>query len=171
MRSRECREEGFNGGVVAKCSVDVREAVHVAGPEDKAPAKLERIRPELALAVTAGLRPLSSRSVVAAQQVKQVGARKARRAVSLALLIHQQREGNAGLFAEESRITPVSKADGRQCRPFLVEGLLAFAQLRNVLAAEDSAVMAEEDENRGPLRPQGPQAEFAPVGIGQNKGG
>jgi hypothetical protein len=40
-----------------------------------------------------------------------------------------------------------------------------------VLAAEDSTVMTEEDENRRPLRPQSPQAEFAPVGIGQNNGG
>jgi hypothetical protein len=148
----------------------MREAVHVAGPEDKAPAKLERIRPELTLAVTAGLRPLSSRSVVAAQQMKQVGAQKTRRAVSLALFIHQQRERNSGLFAEESRITPVSQADGRQYRPSFAEGVLAFAQLRDVLAAEDSAVMTEEDEDRRPLRPQGPQAEFAPVGIGQKKG-
>jgi hypothetical protein len=35
-----------------------------------------------------------------------------------------------------------------------VEGLLVFAQLRDVLAAEDSAVVAEEDEDGGIVFPE-----------------
>jgi hypothetical protein len=46
-----------------------------------------------------------------------------------------------------------------------------FAQLRNVLAAEDSAVMAQENKHHRMLRPQRTQANGISVAIGQGDAG
>jgi hypothetical protein len=46
--------------------------------------------------------------------------------------------------------------------------LLVFAQLRDVLAAKDSSVMAKKNNNRGLALPQRAQANFPAVGVGEN---
>ena len=47
----------------------------------------------------------------------------------------------------------VPKPDGGQSDTLLKEFLFVIAQLRDVLAAEDSAVVAKEHNHRGPAGP------------------
>lgn len=64
----------------------------------------------------------------------------------------QKRKGDAGLFAKNTGVSPVAESDGGQARSAVEEGLLVCAQLRDVLAAENSAVVAKEDQDcRGPF--------------------
>ena len=46
-----------------------------------------------------------------------------------------------------------------------------FAQLRDVLTAEDSTIMAEENENCGPLFPEGSKTMVVSIAIRQHDGG
>jgi len=46
-----------------------------------------------------------------------------------------------------------------------------IAQLRDMVAAEDSSVMTQEDQYRGFLFPQGAKADFVAVGIREFNGG
>jgi hypothetical protein len=43
-----------------------------------------------------------------------------------------------------------------------------LAQLRDVFAAEHSAIMAEEDEDRGPVRPQRAKLDLLTFTVRQN---
>ncbi len=43
-----------------------------------------------------------------------------------------------------------------------------FAQLRDVLAAEDSAVVAKKDENGGTVFPEGAEADLLAKGVWEN---
>ena len=52
-----------------------------------------------------------------------------------------------------------------------MEGLLVIAQLRDVLAAEDSAVVAKEDEDDGILFPEGAEADLLAEGVGESDAG
>ena len=51
------------------------------------------------------------------------------------------------------------------------EGLLVLAQLRDVFAAEDSTVVAEEDEDGGMRFPEGAEANGFAEGVGENDAG
>jgi hypothetical protein len=46
-----------------------------------------------------------------------------------------------------------TQSDGGKRSAFLAEGLLAFAQLRDVLAAKDSSIMPKEDDYGGTAGP------------------
>ena len=48
---------------------------------------------------------------------------------------------------------------------------MVFAQLRDVFAAEDSAVVAEEDEDDGVRFPEGAEADLIVEGIGESDAG
>ena len=87
------------------------------------------------------------------------------------LLVHQQRERNAGLFPELTGIFPIAQADCRQSRSVLTKRRFTLAQLRDVLAAEDSAVVPQEDDHCRLLVPKGTQPDFVPVRIRQNDAG
>jgi hypothetical protein len=62
----------------------------------------------------------------------------------------------------------ITQSDGGKRSTFLAEGLLAFAQLRDVLAAEDSSIMPKENDYGGTAGPQRAESNFAPVGIGEH---
>jgi hypothetical protein len=49
--------------------------------------------------------------------------------------------------------------------------LLLFAQLRDVLAAEDSSVVAKEDEDGGIVFPEGAEADLLAKGVGEDDAG
>jgi hypothetical protein len=46
--------------------------------------------------------------------------------------------------------------------------LFVFAQLRDMLAAEDSSIVPQENDDRGFAFPERAQANFPFIGIGQN---
>lgn len=57
-------------------------------------------------------------------------------------------------FAEDAGVDRVAEADGGQRSAFAVESVLVFAQLRDVLTAEDSAIVTKKDDYRGSFLPQ-----------------
>jgi hypothetical protein len=62
----------------------------------------------------------------------------------------------------------ISQSDGGQVGSLVSEGLLAFAQLRDVLAAEDSSIVPKEDDYGRRRGPQSAESNFAVVGIGEH---
>ncbi len=62
----------------------------------------------------------------------------------------------------------ITQSDGGKRSTFLAEGLLAFAQLRDMLTAKDSSVMPKEDDYGTRGGPQRAKSNFAPVGIGEH---
>ncbi len=96
----------------------------------------------------AGLRPFACLRVVGSEEMKEIGGLKAGRMIGLSLFIDQQRKLYAGFFAEHRRVARVTEADGGQLGLLRLEFLLMFTQLRDVLAAEDSAVVPEKNDHR-----------------------
>jgi hypothetical protein len=96
-----------------------------------------------------GARTITGSFVVAAQHMQQIRITQAGGVVRLALLIDQEGKRDAGFLPELTRVVRVAEPDGRQAGAALAESLLMFAQLRDVLAAEDSTIVAEEDHYGG----------------------
>jgi hypothetical protein len=115
---------------------------------------LEWVFAQAVLADSDGLSASACLHVVAAKQMQEIGVAQLNGAVGLAFFVDQQREGNAGLFAEVAGVTDVAQSNGGKLRALGLNGLLVFAQLRDVLTAEDSAVMAEKDKDGRAAGPQ-----------------
>jgi len=163
--SGERRKQGVDGSVVAKRFADVREAVDVAGSEDKAPSKLKRILSRLVLVMAGCPSARSGGGVVAAKQMQQVGGFQSRGSIGQPLLVDQQRKRDPRFLAKKPRVLAVTQSDGGQPGPFFLECLLALAQLRDVFTAENSAVVPQKNEHCWTARPQGPENYFPSVAI------
>jgi hypothetical protein len=96
-------------------------------------------------------RTFSCDGIFASQEMQKVSGLQFRGAVGLAGFIHQQREGDARFFAEHPSVIAVSEANRGKRSTLIRERLLMFAQLRDVLAAKDSSVVAEKNQH-GRLR-------------------
>src|SRR5271165_925324 len=142
-------------------------AVDVSRTENEAPAELKRVPPQRVLPESRRLRPLSRHSIVGPENVKQVSGSQPRRFVRPPLLIDQEGEIDARVFAENRRITRVAKTDRRQVGALALELRLMVAQLRNVLPAKYSTVVAQENHHRGRRRPQITQEDPSAVRIRQ----
>src|SRR6266567_854348 len=88
-----------------------------------------------------------------------------RGAIGFTFLVNQERELDSCFFSEKARIGHVAQSDCRQRGPFILKSLFVFAQLRNVLAAEDSTVVTEKDKNGRACGPQRAKADAVPVRI------
>ena len=124
-------------------------AVDIAGAEDESAAELEGIGAEFVLVVAGGAGALAALEIVAAEEMEKVGGFEIGDFVGLAVLVDEQGEVDAGFLLEDAGVVGVAEADGGEGGVFFAKGLLVFAQLRDVLAAEDSAVVAKEDEDGG----------------------
>ncbi len=82
--------------------------------------------------------------------------------------IDQQRKRDAGLLAKPAGIVHVAQSDRRQPGSGLLEFGFVFAQLRDMLAAEDSTVMPQKDDYGGTALPQRAQADIAAARLGQH---
>ncbi len=118
------------------------EAIFVARHEHEAAAELEGVLAEPVLAMSTGLRPTARAVVVGAQQVKQGGGAQLRSAVGRTLFVDKEWEPDLGPAAKCFGMPSIAEADGGQVRTCIANPLLVIAQLRDVLAAEDSAVVA-----------------------------
>ena len=125
------------------------EAGDVAGAEYKGSAELEGIAAEFVLVVAGGFGAFAAFEIVAAQEVEEVGFAEVGELVSLAVCVDEEGKVDAGFLLEEACVAGVAEADGGEGGALFAEGLLMFAQLRDVLATEDSAVVAEEYEDSG----------------------
>jgi hypothetical protein len=158
-------------GVVAEGFAYVGEVFLAAGAEDEAAAELERVFAQAPLAMSGGLGALAGGHVVFAEEMKKVGLLEFEGAVGFAALVDQQREVDSGLLTEGFCILRIAQAYGSQMRSFAAELRFKLAQLRNVLAAEDSTIMTQEDQHHGMLGPQRAQANRMAIAIGQGNVG
>jgi hypothetical protein len=143
----------------------VGEAVDVAGAKDKATSQLKWILPCFVLAM-AGCPSASSRcGVVPAKQMQQVRGFQSRGSISQPLLVDQQGKRDPGFLAEKPRVLAVPQSDGGQCGALFLEGFLVLAQLRDMLTAENSAIVSQKYEHRRTARPQGPENYFPSIAI------
>jgi hypothetical protein len=148
----------------------VGEAVHVAWTEDETSAKLKRIPARTMLVVAGRAGTLPGQFVFSPQHMQNVGTAQPRRTVSQALLVYEKREGDASLLPKEPRIILIAESYGSQIGSPIFERLLVFAQLRDMLAAEESAIVPEEDEDRRLPLPKRSEADLPPIDIRQGDG-
>jgi len=145
----------------------VREPIDIARPEDKTTAQLERISAEFVLRVSGRLGAGASLSIIASQQVKQVCVLELHGGIGLALFVNEQRKGDTRFVAKSARIDAIPKPHCGQGRSAVSESLFVRAQLRDVLAAENSAIVPQENYHRRLAEPQRTKAEFPAVHIRQ----
>jgi hypothetical protein len=145
----------------------VREAVHISRPKDKTPAKLKRILPQFVLLMTSVMGAFAGFPVIAAQEMEQIAGLQLHGMVRPAQFINQKRKRNASLLAKLSRINGITEADRRKNRALLANRWFVLAQLRDVLAAKDSAVVPQEHQNGWLLVPQGSQPDVPSVAVRQ----
>jgi hypothetical protein len=148
----------------------VGEVVDVAGAEDKGAAQLEGIAAEFVLAVAGGAGAVAAFEIVA-EEVEDVGGFEVGDFVGLAMLVDEKGEVDSGFLLEKAGVVCIAEADGGERGVLFAEGLLVFAQLRDVLAAKDSAVMAEEDEDDGTRFPERAETNGLAEGVGEDDAG
>ena len=116
--------------------------INVPRAEDETAAELKRIFAQAVLSVPGLLGSAACGKIVAAHQVEKRCHLEACLAVRSPAFVDEQREGNAGGLLEVDRVTAVSQTDRGDRSSCVADPLFVVAQLRDVLAAEDSAVMA-----------------------------
>jgi hypothetical protein len=89
--------------------------------------------------------------------------------VGFALFVDQQWEGDAGVFPKMASVVEVAQADRDKPGALARKSLLVFAQLRDVLAAEDSAVVTKEHNYRWRVCPKRAQLNGPVVRVRQSQ--
>ena len=127
--------------------------VDVAGTENETPTELKRIRaqPMLPMAGCGSAGP--GFRIVTSKQVQKIRRLEAGSTIRTAILVNEQRKCDSSLLAKEASVTNIAKTDCGKIDALGAELILMIAQLRNMLAAEDSAVVAEEDDSGGAAFP------------------
>jgi hypothetical protein len=103
--------------------------------------------------------------------VEEVGGFEVGDFVGLAMLVDEKGEVDSGFLLEKAGVVCIAEADGGERGALFAEGLLVFAQLRDVLAAENSAVVAKEDEDGGIRFPERAEAYRFAEGVGERDAG
>ena len=85
--------------------------------------------------------------------------------VGFALVIDEKRELDASFLAEELGIAVITQPDDSQMSAFLLEFGFKFAQLRDMLSAEDSTVMTKKDHHGRSTLPQGAEPRRLAIGV------
>jgi hypothetical protein len=127
--------------------------VDVAGTENETPTELKRVRAQLVLSMTGCLRARPGFGVVTSKQMQKIRRLEAGGPIREPLLVDQQRKRDSSLLAKEAGVARIAETDGSEIGALGSERLLMVAQLRNVLAAEDSSVVAKEDDHGGAAFP------------------
>jgi hypothetical protein len=118
------------------------------------------------LFVAARFSASSGLGVVGSEQVKDVGASETHGAIRKPLLVNEQWKTNSGLLPEETGMGPVAESHGGQGGTLALKRALMFAQLRDVLAAKDSSIVPEENQNGRTVLPYRAEAMILPIAIG-----
>ena len=93
---------------------------------------------------------------------------KAHGTICLPFSIDQKWKCDSSLLAKEFGISCVAQTDGGQPNALVLECRFVVAQLRNMLAAEDSSVVAKEYDNSRPVGPERAEAQELSGRIRQN---
>jgi hypothetical protein len=146
----------------------VGKPVDVSRPKNEAAAQLKGVRANLVLVMTGGACTFATLGIVAAKNVQQVRRAQIRDAIRLTLRVDQQRKCDFGFFAKAACVVEIAEADDGKRSAFVAKCVFVIAQLRDVLAAENSSIVAKENNNRGLSLPKRAEANFPLVGIGQD---
>jgi hypothetical protein len=146
----------------------VNKQILVSRAENEAAAELEGIFPELMLPVSGAFGPRPCLSVLASKEMEQVSGFQFRGSEGNSFAIDQQRKCYARFVAKHAGIVHIAQPDRDQAGAQLLKLAFAGAQLRDVLAAEDSAVVPQEDHNGTALLPKRTEADFAAAGFRQH---
>jgi hypothetical protein len=99
--------------------------------------------------------------------MKQVRVAESDSLIGFPLVVNEKREIDLAVVPELAGVDSIAQADRDNLRAFLLEGGFVLAQLRDVLATEDSTVMTEKNDHCGTCSPQASQLHGLPVRIGQ----
>src|SRR5258708_15816411 len=86
---------------------------------------------------------------------------------SLALLVYEKRELDAGFLTKEPGVVHVGQSDCGKLCSFGAKRCFMLAQLRDVLTAEDSAPVTQKNNDRRTLLPERSKLYGMRVGIRQ----
>ena len=157
--------------VVAESLAHMSEHIPVTWSKDKAGTQLKGILAQFVLTVAGGRGLLAGGEIVPPEEVKKVGLLEVRDLVSTTLFIDQQGEGDPCLVAKEPSVVEVPKTDCGEAGTGVPNFRAVIAQLRDLLAAEDSSIVAQKNEHRGSFVPQGPEANCLAVCVYEFNGG
>jgi hypothetical protein len=143
----DCFQHIRGCGVIAKSFAHMDEQIFVPRRKHKAAAKLQRIFSQAMLLVSCGLGPFTCRQIVFTQQVKESSLTQPNSFIGFAFVVDEKRKLDAGFLAEKFGIAGIAQANRGKTSPFLLELGFKFAQLRDVLSAEDSTVVPKEDHH------------------------
>lgn len=163
---RQRRQQIRHRRIVSERCAQVCKEIHIAGSKDEAPSKLKRIPAEFVLLMTARLRSHTGSAVVGAQHMKYGSILQSNRVVSNFVFVDQQRKSDAGVFAEDASVSHVAEADGGNPCSLELESFFAFAQLRDMLTAENSTVMPKKGHHAGLGCPQRTQPNLLAFRVG-----
>lgn len=144
------------------------EAIDVPWAKNETAAKLKGIQPKCVLTMPGRAGTIAALEIVAPKYVKHIGDAQVGKIVGLALFVNEQGEVDSRLFLENTRIVAVAEADCCEGSPFVEESLLVLAQLRDMLAAKNSPIVAKEDDDSRIAFPQRSQADFLAKSVGKN---
>ena len=130
------------------------EEIFVSRRKHKAAAKLQRIFSQAMLLVSCGLGPFACCQIVFTQQVKESSLTQPNSFIGLAFVIDEKRKLDAGFLAEKLGIARIAQSNRSQTRASLFELGFKFAQLRDMLSAEDSTIVPKEDHHGRSAFPQ-----------------
>ena len=132
--------------------------IAISRSEHERPAELKRILPEFVLAVPFLFGPRPRGRIEGEEELPQSPFPKPGRAIRLALLVDQEREGDSGFRAERGRVFAAAETDGGDSGTGGFDLTLMVAQPGDVLAAEHSAVVAQERDDGRTRFPERAQA-------------
>jgi len=142
--------------------------ISIAGSEHKAASELKRILAQLVLPVSGGCSPFPRHGIIAAKKMQDRALLQPHGAIRLPLGIDQKWEVDSRLLAKNLSIVSVAQAYSGKPRAFTAECFFMAAQLRDVLAAENSSVVAKKDDHRRAVGPERAEAHSLSVGVRQD---
>ena len=162
--SKECRGRR----VVTKGLAEVGEAIDVPWAKNEGAAELKRIFPEFVLTMPCRARAIAALEIVAPKYVKHISDSQVGKIVSLALFVNEQGEVDSRLFLENTRIVAIAEANCCEGSAFVEKSLLVLAQLRDMLAAKNSSIVAKKNDDCWLAFPQRSEANFLAKSVGKN---
>jgi hypothetical protein len=158
-------------GVVAEGFTHMDEKIFIPGRKNKAAAELKRILAQPMLFVSCGFCAAASLHIVFAQQVEKGSVAQPNSFICFTFFIDKERKMDTSLLAEEPGVAGVAQADDSKMSAFTFELGFKFAQLRDVLSAEDSTIMTQKHHHGRSTFPQGAKPRRLTVRIRKHNSG
>ena len=117
--------------------------------------------------MAAGTRALSRRGIFTPQKMQEIRGLQFHRSISLARFVDQKWKGDSRFLAKHSCVIAVAQSNRDKKGSAVAKGLFVFAQLRDMLAAKNSAIVAQKNQHGSLFGPQRAKSDFPPFAIGK----